>query len=182
MLFHFRWNPFRKKSGIMGVLYAQSKRNRVVSKHGKLNTFVRPDEKDEQHRWKFYKQAKAFLQKFQVWFVLFLFYCEVNESWHSANTIIESKHQYKDWREGKENIDGKYIYLTFLLDSTVLQAFAFSYVSFLKLLKIKNIFNFVSDTWRISSYQWLTWAGLRHWRALLLRSSSRGSCLQWSGI
>ena len=50
ILFHFRWNPFRKKSGIMGVLYAQSKRNRVVSKHGKLNTFVRPDEKDEQHR------------------------------------------------------------------------------------------------------------------------------------
>ena len=46
----FRWNPFRKKSGIMGVLYAQSKRNRVVSKHGKLNTFVRPDEKEEQHR------------------------------------------------------------------------------------------------------------------------------------
>ena len=34
----------------MGVLYAQSKRNRVVSKHGKLNTFVRPDEKEEQHR------------------------------------------------------------------------------------------------------------------------------------
>ena len=114
--------------------------------------------------------------------VLFLFYCEVNESWHSANTIIESKHQYKDWREGKENIDGKYIYLTFLLDSTVLQAFAFSYVSFLKLLKIKNIFNFVSDTWRISSYQWLTWAGLQHWRASLLRSSSRGWCSRWSGI
>ena len=35
----------------MGVLYAQSKRNRVVSKHGKLNTFVRPDEKEEQHRF-----------------------------------------------------------------------------------------------------------------------------------
>ena len=46
----FRWNPFRKKSGIMGVIYAQSKRNRVVSKHGRLNTFVRPDEKEEQHR------------------------------------------------------------------------------------------------------------------------------------
>merc|ERR550532_2765125 len=46
-----RWNPFRKKSGIMGVLYAQSKRNRVVSKHGKLNTFVRSEEKEEQHRY-----------------------------------------------------------------------------------------------------------------------------------
>ena len=34
-----RWNPFRKKSGILGVIYAQSKKNRVVSKHGKLNTF-----------------------------------------------------------------------------------------------------------------------------------------------
>ena len=35
----------------MGVIYAQSKRNRVVSKHGRLNTFVRPDEKEEQHRY-----------------------------------------------------------------------------------------------------------------------------------
>jgi len=50
-LSHRRWNPFRKKSGIMGVIYAQSKRNRVVSKHGRLNTFVRPDEKEEQHRY-----------------------------------------------------------------------------------------------------------------------------------
>jgi len=36
------------------VLYghvSQSKRNRVVSKHGRLNTFVRPAEKEEQHRY-----------------------------------------------------------------------------------------------------------------------------------
>ena len=45
-----RWNPFARKSGIFGVIHAQSKRNRVVSKHGKLNTFRRPEENEEQHR------------------------------------------------------------------------------------------------------------------------------------
>ena len=58
---YFRWNPFRKKSGIMGVLYAQSKRNRVVSKHGKLNTFVRSEEKEEQHRW---RNKKTYFETF----------------------------------------------------------------------------------------------------------------------
>jgi len=46
-----RWNPFARKSGIFGVIHAQSKRNRVVSKHGKLNTFRRQDESSEQHRY-----------------------------------------------------------------------------------------------------------------------------------
>ena len=46
----FRWNPFAKKYGIFGVIHAHSKRNRVVSKHGKLNTFRRPDENKEKHR------------------------------------------------------------------------------------------------------------------------------------
>ena len=45
-----RWNPFVRKSGIFGVIHAQSKRNRVVSKHGKLNTFRRPEENEEKHR------------------------------------------------------------------------------------------------------------------------------------
>ena len=49
-MFIFRWNPFKKKSGILGVIYAQAKRNRVVSKHGKLNTFRRPDETEDNHR------------------------------------------------------------------------------------------------------------------------------------
>eukprot|EP00090_Calanus_glacialis_P004674 TRINITY_DN13527_c0_g1_i1.p1 TRINITY_DN13527_c0_g1~~TRINITY_DN13527_c0_g1_i1.p1 ORF type:complete len:460 (-),score=70.14 TRINITY_DN13527_c0_g1_i1:189-1568(-) len=44
-----RWNPFARKSGIFGVIHAQSKRNRVVSKHGKLNTFRRPEENEEKH-------------------------------------------------------------------------------------------------------------------------------------
>jgi len=44
-----RWNPFAKKYGIFGVIHAHSKRNRVVSKHGKLNTFRRPDETKEKH-------------------------------------------------------------------------------------------------------------------------------------
>lgn len=60
-ILYFRWNPFRKKSGIMGVLYAQSKRNRVVSKHGKLNTFVRSEEKEEQHRW---RNKKTYFETF----------------------------------------------------------------------------------------------------------------------
>ncbi|XP_023343757.1 inward rectifier potassium channel irk-1 [Eurytemora carolleeae] len=50
-LAHHIWNPFKKKSGILGVIYAQAKRNRVVSKHGKLNTFRRPDETEDNHRY-----------------------------------------------------------------------------------------------------------------------------------
>ena len=40
------WNPFRKQSGILKVFHAQSKRNRMVSKHGKINTTVRSDKID----------------------------------------------------------------------------------------------------------------------------------------
>jgi len=42
-----KWNPFRKKSGIMNVIHAQSKRNRVVSKHGKINTYNRGMDQQE---------------------------------------------------------------------------------------------------------------------------------------
>ena len=40
------WNPFRKQSGILKVFHAQAKRNRMVSKHGKINTIVRSDKMD----------------------------------------------------------------------------------------------------------------------------------------
>ena len=49
-----RWNPFAKKYGIFGVIHAHSKRNRVVSKHGKLNTYRKPDENREKHRYKYW--------------------------------------------------------------------------------------------------------------------------------
>ena len=38
---NFSWNPFRKKSGLLRVMHAQSKKNRVVSKHGRVNTITR---------------------------------------------------------------------------------------------------------------------------------------------
>ena len=44
------WNPFRKKSGLEKVMHAQTKKNRVVSKHGRLNIVTRPEETGEQHR------------------------------------------------------------------------------------------------------------------------------------
>jgi len=44
------WNPFRKKSGLMRVMHAQTKKNRVVSKHGRINTFSRSEEANENHR------------------------------------------------------------------------------------------------------------------------------------
>jgi len=44
------WNPFRKKSGLMRVMHAQTKKNRVVSKHGRINTFSRSEEENENHR------------------------------------------------------------------------------------------------------------------------------------
>ena len=46
----FRWNPFARRSGIFSVIHAHCKRNRVVSKHGKLNTYRKPEENEEQHR------------------------------------------------------------------------------------------------------------------------------------
>jgi len=44
-----RWNPFRKKSGILNVIHAQSKRNRMVSKHGKINTYNKSTNDEERH-------------------------------------------------------------------------------------------------------------------------------------
>ena len=37
---------FRKQSGILNVIHAQSKRNRIVSKHGRINTYVRNEDTD----------------------------------------------------------------------------------------------------------------------------------------
>ena len=45
------WNPFRKKSGILNVIHAQSKRNRIVSKHGRVNTYVRNDKEVDPSRF-----------------------------------------------------------------------------------------------------------------------------------
>ena len=42
----------------MGVIYAQPMQKRVVSKHGCFNTFVRPDKKEEQHRFVLYSFIK----------------------------------------------------------------------------------------------------------------------------
>ena len=46
-----RWNPLSNKSGLMGVLHAQTKKNRVVSKHGRVNTVKKSDEVQEHHRF-----------------------------------------------------------------------------------------------------------------------------------
>jgi len=45
-----RWNPFRKTSGILGVMHAQTKKGRLVSKHGRINTFSRAEEVHDRHR------------------------------------------------------------------------------------------------------------------------------------
>ena len=44
------FNPSRKKSGILNVIHAQSKRNRIVSKHGRINTYVRNVDEVEPYR------------------------------------------------------------------------------------------------------------------------------------
>ena len=46
----YRWNPFRKTSGILGVMHAQTKKGRLVSKHGRINTFSRAEEVHDRHR------------------------------------------------------------------------------------------------------------------------------------
>ena len=47
-----RWNPFARKSrGILGVIKAQAKRNRVVSKHGRINVYRKTEDNENQHRF-----------------------------------------------------------------------------------------------------------------------------------
>ena len=49
---HLRWNPLRKKSGLMSVLHAQTKKGRLVSKHGRINTIRRKEEvRRDKHRY-----------------------------------------------------------------------------------------------------------------------------------
>ena len=49
--FIFRWNPFARKSrGILGVIKAQTKKNRVVSKHGRINVYRKSEDSENQHR------------------------------------------------------------------------------------------------------------------------------------
>jgi len=47
-----KWNPFARKSrGILGVIKAQTKKNRVVSKHGRINVYRKPEDNEEKHRY-----------------------------------------------------------------------------------------------------------------------------------
>jgi len=47
-----RWNPFARKSrGILGVIKAQTKKNRVVSKHGRINVHRKTEHNENQHRY-----------------------------------------------------------------------------------------------------------------------------------
>ena len=45
-----KWNPFHKKCAILGVMKAISKRNRVVSKHGHVNTYRKEEDTNQNHR------------------------------------------------------------------------------------------------------------------------------------
>ena len=62
----FRWNPFARRSGIFSVIHAHCKRNRVVSKHGKLNTYRKPEESEEQHRYSLSKLTSTKVQRLQL--------------------------------------------------------------------------------------------------------------------
>ena len=46
-----KWNPFQKKCAVLGVMKAISKRNRVVSKHGHVNTYRKEEDTAQHHRW-----------------------------------------------------------------------------------------------------------------------------------
>ena len=69
----FRWNPFARKSrGILGVIHAQKKKNRIVSKHGRLNT-VRPSgEVEENHRFEFSEHNEIRGQRLRFWLSLII--------------------------------------------------------------------------------------------------------------
>jgi len=48
----FKWNPFARKSrGLLGVIKAQSKKNRVVSKHGRINVYRVNEDNENKHRY-----------------------------------------------------------------------------------------------------------------------------------
>ena len=47
----FRWKGlFKQKSGVLGVMHNLTKRNRLVSKHGRINAYTR-DDGQQNHRF-----------------------------------------------------------------------------------------------------------------------------------
>ena len=66
-IFYSRWNPFARKSrGILGVIKAQAKRNRVVSKHGRINVYRKTEDNENQHR--FAKHSIFIFRFFPLWY------------------------------------------------------------------------------------------------------------------
>lgn len=105
-----RWNPFRKKSGILAVIHAQTKKNRVVSKHGRINT-ARKDEKfTEGHRflkdfftsmidltwgWTFFSFAASFFISWLlfavVWYIVVLVHGDLDEDRPEDHVVCVDK-------------------------------------------------------------------------------------------
>jgi len=93
-----RWNPFRKTSGIMGVMHAQTKKGRLVSKHGRINTFSRAEEVHDRHRlikdfftstlelawsWTFFSFAVSFFASWlffaSIWYLIIYTHGDLTE-------------------------------------------------------------------------------------------------------
>ena len=60
-ILNFRWNPFARKSqGILGVIKAQTKKNIVVSKHGRINVYRKTEDSENKYRYEIKKISKLF--------------------------------------------------------------------------------------------------------------------------
>ena len=104
-VFHFRWNPFARKSrGILGVIKAQAKRNRVVSKHGRINVYRKTEDNENQHR--FEKQNTFSLSLFYsvqtfTTSVSNIVYVNHNSDLSDRNCYL---HTYVGWVESKPTL------------------------------------------------------------------------------
>ena len=70
-----RFNPFRKKSGLLNVLARQSTKNRIVAKNGQLNTI------NEYHSSKFWKDIFITLIDMNWGWIFLLFASAFFSSW-----------------------------------------------------------------------------------------------------
>jgi len=93
-----RWNPFRKTSGIMAVMHAQTKKGRLISKHGRINTYTKTEEAHDRHRlikdfftstleldwsWTFFSFAVSFFASWLffaiIWYLIIYIHGDLTE-------------------------------------------------------------------------------------------------------
>lgn len=108
-----KWNPFRKKCAILGVMKTIAKRNRVMSKHGHVNTYRKEEDDNENHRylkdcfismidmswhWTILSFAASFYSSWLVfallWYVVALVHGDLEEDRDPDKVCVDNIHDF----------------------------------------------------------------------------------------